>query len=118
IGVVWTAESLFDFHNLPSEVTQLPLPPSGHAFKLDSLVWTTWTDVRQARRFPEIFQFDPTGGTNNRTVPCVLLCGQDGNNKTFLWATALLGSGELKENFAWVFFAISKIMGNVTKRIR
>src|ERR1019366_8674446 len=82
-------------------------------------IWTTLYEAQQAIRYPELLQIDPTGGTNNLSVPVLLLCGADGNNHTFLWGTVFLAEGELKVGFAWVLRAVTRMYGvDVTRRIR
>jgi len=75
--------------------------------------WTTLTEIKLIRRFPEMLEIDPTFKTNKHNWPWCFLVGCNSDKKTLLWGSALLGTGELTLTFAWLLLGLSQVYGSV-----
>ena len=75
--------------------------------RLKSLVFSTPLMKDLAQNFMDLLVMDTTFNTNRFRMRSLTLCGKDNNNKTSIFAQALL-SQETTEQFAWALNTIKK----------
>jgi hypothetical protein len=110
--------SLLDLSDTASgqDHTPLPDPPPGMRFVMDAVFWTTIEDAKVIVRNPDGMQLDPTAKAVNGGIPWCFIVGEDGNKKTCLWGTSLLGTGEKRRNFAWLLTVLLYVYGKAVMR--
>ena len=63
--------------------------PEGHYICFAGLAWTTFSDLKQLIRYPEVMQLDFTANTNRYNLPFGYTTGEDASQKAFTWLACI-----------------------------